>query len=271
MITKEMLEKYVPSLTSPTEDIFLHMQGFFDAAETDLKYKVGSFWDEAMRIEQVKELAQKVICLVATYAAIPHLDLVVTDTGFGVVSNQNVVPASAQRVAALKEAVRQQKSTASDLFFQRLLELTEWGSKPEAAEYVTNIVWSPSIARSIGLSLDGHLIFDEEYMTIIPQILQAEAELQNLISPELYNVLVENLIRKNKKDIPYLKVLQKARAYIAAKFYHDGKATILMVHMLELLDRYADALPEYRNSSTYSAHHSEPYKNRKDDGCFFFG
>lgn len=272
MITKDFFEQVIPSFASPTEDLFQRMQMFFCVAEDELKAKVGNYWDTAMENETVKDVAQRAVCLMAAYAAIPHLDLVLTDTGFGVVSNPNVAPASAHRVEALKETIRQQKSTARDLFFTHLLDLTEWRNTDEAAELVQNLVWSPSVARQLGLSMNGHhLIFDEEYQQLLPQILVAEAELQNLISPELYKKLLDLFIKRDKPTIPYLNVYQKARAFIAAKFNGDGMATVLMVHLLNQLNAYADSLPEYRNSATYRAHHNEPYKNRKDDGCFFFG
>lgn len=272
MITKVFFEQVIPSFASPTDDLFLRMQMFFCIEEDNLKAKVGTFWNNAMENIVVKEAAQRTICLQAAYTALPHLDLVLTDTGFGVVSNPNVAPASAHRVEALKEAIRQQKSTARDLFFNHLLDLTEWGGTDEAAELVQNLVWSPSVARQLGMSMDGnHLIFDEEYQLLLPRILVAEAELQNLISPELYQTLVDNIAKRDKLPIPYLKIYQKARAFVAAKFNGDSMATVLMVHLLNQLNSCADSLTEYRNSATYRAHHNEPYKNKKEDGCFFFG
>ena len=67
----------------------------------------GELYDAREGDRTLLHLCNRMACLTAYKLAIPHLDLVLTDNGFGVVSNQNVAPASAERVNRLIQQVQQ--------------------------------------------------------------------------------------------------------------------------------------------------------------------
>ena len=56
--------------------------------------------------EELREAVIKTVCLDAFLSVVRHLDLVLTPTGFGVVANNEVSPASSSRVEALIEQCR---------------------------------------------------------------------------------------------------------------------------------------------------------------------
>ena len=69
----------------------------------------------------------------AAAESIPSLDLILTDSGFAVVSNQNLAPASRERVSALLNSLRRQASDARDLLLppiELVCEFNGWDVQP---------------------------------------------------------------------------------------------------------------------------------------------
>lgn len=55
--------------------------------------------------EDMKAIVKRIVVIHAFHNAVPSLDLVLTPNGFGVVSNQNIAPASRDRVQALRDSL----------------------------------------------------------------------------------------------------------------------------------------------------------------------
>lgn len=97
-IDKNTFERVVPAFKTPTGEVFKKVERFVKEAAAE--------WDSVMvegaKLSAVIEEKLKVaICSRAAYNAMPHLDLVLTPTGFGIVSNQNTAPASKERVGGV--------------------------------------------------------------------------------------------------------------------------------------------------------------------------
>lgn len=90
-MTREDFEHYVPSAVMPTEDLFERIAEYFEEAEGDVKSLLGGDLYAARDQDlPLLNLCKRMGCLTAYKMAIPHLDLVLTENGFGVVSNTNV-------------------------------------------------------------------------------------------------------------------------------------------------------------------------------------
>lgn len=59
-------------------------------------------------------LCRRAIALEAFLRSIPRLDIVITEAGFGIVSNQDIAPASRERIEALKDSIRSELDSAKD-------------------------------------------------------------------------------------------------------------------------------------------------------------
>ncbi len=75
--------------------------------------------------------------------AIPHLDLVLTPNGFGVVSNQTVAPASKERVERLIASCRAQRDHSMELLLASLTSRPEWQSTGQRAWFNATLLQSP--------------------------------------------------------------------------------------------------------------------------------
>ena len=272
-ITQAQFEHILPVFQSPTEHLFERLAHEIAVATEDIHLLVQDYADDSRHQEAISQEARAYICCQAARRTLPQLDLVLTETGFGVVSNNNVVPASQARVAALDESLRRKTSKAYDTLLLLLLR-TSWCETAEACSKVTALLWLPVHARRHGVQLEGKPIYEEEFYTIRPIIANAESRIQEIISPELYEYLLEQERTAQASMTPTLQLLiNQARLLIVALMKecpHGAAVRPLVKKLLLTLDKHKDELPAYTSSSTYEAHHLPPYENKKTDTIFFF-
>lgn len=275
-ITQETLESYVPSFRSSEPYIFDSLQGYILAAREKAAFILGADVEtQADGSTVLRPLYVQLICYSAARRAVPGLDLILTENGFGVVSNQNVAPASSSRVEALLESLRKMESDTMDSLVLQLLK-TEWKNKPEAKRIMKSLLWSPTLLRYYGITLAGREAYAEEYSTLQPAIEQAEEAVRKVISPELHTELLRRQrTEPSDNTSTYAEVKQKARAYMASLVAagpaaQPARSELLKERLLRIVEEDADNLPEYKSSATYRAHHFQHYENRREDNTFFF-
>ena len=132
IFSQELFEQICSSATNSTAEVYdmiaPHLEDTLQSINVEL---LGTMADKLDTIPGLEQAVTKLVCL-RTYAEqIPELDLVLTPTGFGIVSNQNLAPASADRVKNLLQKV----TNAYDDTYDRCLELlvgTDWADTSQA-------------------------------------------------------------------------------------------------------------------------------------------
>ena len=79
--------------------------------------------------------------------AIPSLDVVLTPNGFGIVSNQNVAPASKERVERLIESMSAGRDLYADYLLESLVERQDWQQSAQRAWLCETLLQSPRDAE----------------------------------------------------------------------------------------------------------------------------
>ena len=219
--------------------------------------------DDELLILDVK----RYICLAAFERAIPHLDFVLTPTGFGVVSNQNYAPASAERVERLRSQVHRSKDDALDSVLSRLRGEDAWCESDVAKRYFRSLVWRGAYARYFGYPNDGRTKIEE----ISGDIAAAERDLIHFISPEFHKELITAIRTASVSGAQQI-AIDFARSYIYAWYSRRNHDIITARNaLLSYLDAQIENFPTYRASAAFRANHFIPYENAKDDSCYFFG
>lgn len=204
----------------------------------------------------------------AAAESIPSLDLILTDSGFAVVSNQNLAPASRERVAALLNSLRRQASDARDLLLLDLCK-TNWVSSQQCKLVRTTLLWCPMLARRYGITINENDP-QGDFLLHLPSIEQASEMATNIIGQPLMDFLIANQ-DEHTGGTSYALVRENTRKYMAAVVQQNRRATEAMrQNLLRMLEREADDLPQYKESSTYRAAHTQGYENKQEDPTFFF-
>lgn len=266
-ITQEIFERHCSSATNADNAVFDAITTELEVAEQYVADYLG-LANYCCIPDHIMFLVERAVCLYAYLIAIPHLDLVLTPTGFGVVSTSNVVPASADRVNRLQTAVKAAYEDCIDGILELLRYESSWNNSDTAVQLFSSFFWNGKQLRKCGhpnahrSDLDG----------MFPVIGLSEASLRDCIGDEVVNELLA-AIRTATATSKQQQLIRLIEHYISADigealYYETERLRGSIVRFL--LNNIAD-FPTFENSSAYKAIKSETYENKKDDSCFFFG
>lgn len=269
--TQAALERFAPAALNATDEVYRQLSGFADDSRRGVLSLLGAGAADLLAHAGTESHALRLLCLDVFYRAIPHLDLVLTGSGFGVVSNANVAPASAQRVESLREVVRRERDDSRDVLVE-LLTGTEWGSSPEAEAEVRCVFFTAMQMRRHGIRTDeGRPVYAAEFDSLQAALAAAEEYVCGICGHGLYAALVGRL-RTGQAGGAYALVVEGVRRLMAALVQERFATSVrpLSRALLSTLERYKAELPEYTGGRVYEAHHYKRYENKKEDGTFFF-
>lgn len=160
-ITKTDLDAVCPAGMRPDPSLAGRLRSFFDTAwlrlaglcTREILARVENTCDldapAETKEERLCQAALRFVIARGFHDAVPHLDLVLTPTGFGVVSNQNVAPASADRVERLRQQMLRQSMDAYEDVLSILREFEEWHTSP-MCDAARHLFWHSRFLRKFG-------------------------------------------------------------------------------------------------------------------------
>jgi hypothetical protein len=276
ILTSTDIQKYVPQQVSSfnfekysgfeTRVIYKHFPLFL--GDDLIEIIVGEDPDETLLAKFIPVLANLVVL-----EAVPFFDVVLTSSGFGVVSNTNVAPASRERVAAFAAACL---SAAND-FMDILLAYLENNSESFDA-------WNDSSLNPGSLITDT-TVFNAHTKLNLKRHQFVDIK-QNILSIEntvFVSALSQQFLTELQagSDTLVKPVLQKALAFLAydeflTQHSHDNnggfksKGAMFMARAMSLL---TSNVATYTTFATYG--YEAPYDNDDDDnldsGVFIAG
>ena len=212
---------------------------------------------------------KQLVCLSAFLNVLRQLDLVLTPTGFGVVSNDNLAPASKQRVDALEGQLRTQywKTLAMTL---NGLRSENWGATEQARHFIDHIY-------------DEYTFFFEthrnatytdwdNYKTTIEE---AEEMLRTKMGDRQMNDILDAFRRADANRLePYREVISCIIRF-TDMWAVKGAATLkqpVYRRLMRILDSEdnQEYFKLYRESPSYKANHHDTFKNTKDSAGYVF-
>lgn len=268
-IDKDKFEKIVLAATSSTAEIFDMMADPIAISTAKLKSIVfGTVVDFDNLPEAMVKDVERFICLDAFYEAMPGLDLVLTPTGFGIVNNQNLSPASRDRVETLRKSVRQCADDAMDIIISGLIGNRDWATSAYAKLLISSLYYTASQLQDYAGKLDAHR---SDLIALRPVISEAEEIIYRNISAVLFDHLLEKVRAKDLSEYETLLVwmLCKAIGFFVNQQVPAFKREL--DNAVNFLEGNLDKFPTYQESEAYKVKHFEQYQNEKDDSCYFWG
>ena len=268
-ITKEDFEHHVPVAQSNNDGIFEACASFIESEGIDFCENVlGELGMEAIETTNgLRSSAVGAICNRGFVLAIRQLDVVLTNTGFGVVSTQDLTPASQSRVQAVEDNVRLNilRTTCNSIKYLR--RVVGWGDTEAAQLCIPHICWSyHEMLLRAGMEAKYSL-----WISVQPAITEALKVITDNISIEMMSVLLDaermalslTVFNRTLKD-----TIMRAVAFKMCGNEEAFKAGVKDI--VRLLEDNIDNFPEYRDSSTYEARHYKGYENRQDSKVYYF-
>ncbi len=268
--SQEIFEKICSSATNSTAEVYDMIAPHLDDTLQSINcVLLGDMADKLDTVPGLEQAVTKLVCLRTYQEQIPQLDLVLTPTGFGVVSNQNLAPASADRVKNLL----QQVTNAAEDTYDRCLELlvgTSWADTAQARINIPNLIYT---AKQLKMYVDfpSADVHRSKLLEFRTKMYQAEEKIRQHVSAEFFDHILEQA-RHNaftKEESAMADYMCKFIGFCIAKNWSAAKS------MLERIENYAESKVEvftsYKNSEAYKVKHFQTYQNEKDDSTYFWG
>ena len=269
-ISKDDFEQSILAATSSHSEVFESVEPHFKESYLRLSQQIlGEVGEEALETsDDLREAVIKAVCLDAFLSVVRHLDLVLTPTGFGVVANNEVTPASAARVEALIEQCRIALIVAQDTVMALLTDVPGWGSTLQAQQGIQTVLWSLEgycyLTRQTSMT-------SKDWMAKLTAMQEADATLRKLVSDEQMDdimCLVRGVREGNEFEGSLRLMLSRCLIMLANDMlsaYSNERA-----RLLRYFDAHLDQFPLYANSSAYKANNFKEFKNEKSKPAFVF-
>lgn len=202
--------------------------------------------------------------------AIPSLDLVQTVNGFAVVSNQNLAPASRDRVDRLITAHRSQRDTAISALIPLLAAVPEWRDTPQCDYFRSTLFPTPAHIRPLA---SGAATW-ERYEELHPAIAAAEDRLAGeYISPELMQRLRDEalgLSNLSKPSTINYKLCEALKGHVADIVMDKPLRDTVLRDIVDYIRRHPDTFPEWHRSDTARLFSPPVFRNSKESPGYWF-
>lgn len=268
-ITKDDLNLAIPAAKEPKGTIFAKLEDKINEEIGDIAVdKLGDVGIAAVNNEPKGKLAICVLGLASVEVFLREmrgLDLVLTETGFGIVSTNNTAPASKMRVDALDGELRVKRLHLMDELLEGCFKLDGWYQ--QGLVIIDTLFCCFKFLRQFaGLQAP----ISKDWENAATTILDTDRWLREKISDEFMDELIGKMATRSLSEKERGVVHQIRRIIGVAIQGNKGTAYEYFRRLMNTLEGDLLTFKTYANSSAYECNHFEPYENRKEDSAFHF-
>lgn len=213
-----------------------------------------------------KTTAQRIVVCEALRNAVPSLDLVLTPNGFGVVNNQNIAPASKERVARLVNSLAEQRDELLELFIPMLVGASKWKESAQYGFFSASLFPNIDLASLCGFTANRW----EKYVELRTKAIDIENSLaEEFISPELMDkfrlTVIGGTLSSDAEP-----VVRGIKAQVVDVLLDKPISTRRMMYLVNIIRNDINSFPEWHNSATAKLFTPPVFKNNKKSSGYFF-
>ena len=213
-----------------------------------------------------KVTAQRIAVCEALRNAVPSLDLVLTPNGFGVVSNQNIAPASKERVARLVTSLAEQRDDLLELFITMLVGASKWKESEQYGFFSASLFPNIDLVSLCGCNSNRW----EKYLELRPKAIDIEDSLaEEFFSPELMYkfrlAVIGGSVSATAEPI-----VRGIKAQVVDVLLGKPISTRRMEDLVNIIRNDKNSFPEWHNSATAKLFAPPVFKNSKKSAGYFF-
>lgn len=221
--------------------------------------------------EPVRLTATCVVAHEAMLRAVPSLDLVLTPNGFGIVSNQNVAPASRERVSRLIASLEASRDNAIEQLITYLFRETEWYDSPTRHWFTATLFPNLDLANLCGFTEHRWA----NYLGLRSKAIDIEREIANdYVSPEQLDVFHDEVFSVNVDfsltTAQHTTVLQRLRSIIVKMLQGEPTPVQSLRDIVDFMRKNESQFAEFRHSETYRLFEPPIFENKKKSHGYFF-
>ena len=268
-ITKEDFNLAIPAAKEPKGTIFAKLEDKINEEIGDIAVdKLGDIGIAAVNNEPKGKLAICVLGLASVEVFLREmrgLDLVLTETGFGIVSTNNTAPASKIRVDALDGELRVKRLHLMDELLEECFKLEGWYQ--QGLVIIDTLFCCFKFLRQFsGLQAP----ISKDWENAATTILDTDRWLREKISDEFMDELIGKMAKNSLSEKERGVVHQIRRIIGVAIQGNKGTAYEYFRRLMNTLEGDLESFGTYASSDAYECNHFKPYENRQEDSAFHF-
>lgn len=215
----------------------------------------------------IKILCSRLVVADALRRAIPSLDIVLTPNGFGVVSTQNLAPASKPRVDRLIGSMLSHRDDCIASLLPELVGASKWLSSSQADFFGATLFPDLAIVDSVG-NVQGCRW--EKYLELRPKVIDLEASLaEEWLSPELMSALRSENLRGDLTP-KRREVVRQVKAQVVGYLTAGTFSSRRLADIVNYIRQDEDEFPEWHHSATAELFSPPVFRNKKKSTGYFF-
>lgn len=267
-ITKDDFELAVPVARSIKDHVFRSLYMILDATSDRLQKeilgKLGLQAAEKDKNGQLAVLFKQLVCLDTFIREMRGLDVVLTSTGFGVVSTNDMAPASKQRVDAVEGELRIKRLQTKDRLLLELFKVEGWSDSPLRKMLVPTVFMYSLLSDLAGIARPK----EEDWSAAQAPLLEADLFLREHLSNEYMDEVLQQWCSDSLTD-ENLVLMHKLRKFMGMKISgnHAGAMTVYR-DVINTMERDLEHYQTYANSEAYELNHLKPYENTAEKTAF---
>ena len=203
--------------------------------------------------------------------AVPSLDLVLTPNGFGIVSNQNVAPASPHRVTRLIASLETSRDIAIEQLIHNLFLDDNWKDSPICGWFRATLF--PNIDLANLCDYNDHRWAN--YLGLRSKAIEVEQRFaEEYISPEQMDVF-----RKEVMSAPtsislamshHTRIIELLRQAVVTVLQGGQPPVQSLRDIVDFMRKNETSFPHFRNSATYKLFEPPIFENKKQANAYWF-
>ena len=277
--TDEQLRMLIPNVLATVEGEPTFIEKLYPYLETAEQWAIDTFVPEAIfdeiaeddgfgPNERFRYPLEKLVACQAYMTAIPSLDLVLTPNGFGIVSNQNIVPASRERVDALMNSLESQRDSAIEALILRLSSRTDWQQSAQGKYFGATMF--PLLILCRRLAIREHIW--DSYQQLHDRLIKIENVLADTyFSQEQMQVFRSQVITQYRTSKPI-----EERVIRSLQAYELQLLTDIQVHpqcyydLVTIIRERPDDFPAWHASPVADLYTPKIFQNKKNSSAYWF-
>ena len=216
---------------------------------------------------EIKIICSRLVVADALRRAIPSLDIVLTPNGFGVVSTQNLAPASKPRVDRLVGSMLAHRDDCIAALLPELVGASKWLTSPQADFFGSTLFPDLGIVDAVGGATGSKW---EKYLELRPQVIDLEASLaEEWFSPELMSALRSENLRGDlteKRNV----IVRQVKAQILGYLKSGSFSSRRLADIVNRIRENKDDFPEWHRSETAKLFAPPVFRNEKKAKGYWF-
>ena len=277
--TDEQLRLLIPNVLATVEGEPTLIEKLYPYLETAEQWAIDTFVPEAIFNEIAENNSEgpnerfrfpleKLVACHAYMTAIPSLDLVLTPNGFGIVSNQNVVPASRERVDALITSLESQRDASIEALVLRLSSRSDWQQSEQGQYFATTMFPFLNICRR--LAIREHIW--DSYQQLHERLIKIE------------NVLADTYFSQEQMQVFRTHVITQGRPATtledqvirSLQSYELQLLTDIQVHpqcyydLVNIIREHEEVFPAWHSSTVAELYKPKIFENKKKSSAYWF-